>query len=370
MTGTGTHAPDEPQGLLCCPRSGDPLERVPRAAGEQRVGGLVASPRTGSAAEPLGASDEVLLRGDGAAAYPVVDGVPVLMSPEMLTAPGDARVVDLQDPRYAEAYAEQEFYGEMATDDHVQEQGGDWVGAIARAPQAQRDSFPDPALLWLDAPFDCTAQYDAYRHMAPVRGLRVLQVGGSGHHAVRLLQAGAREAWLATPVLEETRFGHRLAEIAGVADRFHSVVAVGEELPFRDGCFDRVYSGASMHHTLTELSFREIARTLAQGGRFAATEPWRAPLYAVGTRVFGKREPDVFCRPLTGERVRPLFAHFPHARVIQYGALLRYPLIVLHKLGVSAPLRVTFPLLRADDWIAARLRLRRLGGSVALLASR
>ena len=49
----------------------------------------------------------------------------------------------------------------------------------------------------------------------------------------------------------------------------------------------------------TELAMPEIARVLKPGGRFSAMDPWRAPLYAIGTKILGKREVNVYCRPLT-----------------------------------------------------------------------
>ncbi len=42
-------------------------------------------------------------------------------------------------------------------------------------------------------------------------GARVLQVGGSGLHAVKFLLAGAAETWLVSPVHGELIFGRALA---------------------------------------------------------------------------------------------------------------------------------------------------------------
>src|SRR5690606_33674889 len=116
---------------------------------------------------------------------------------------------------------------------------------------------------------------------------------------------GAAEAWVVTPMLGEIRCAMALAEAAGVSDRLRSAVAVGEELPFAAESFDGIYCGGCLHHMQTEIALPEISRVLAPGGAFAAVEPWRAPLYAIGTRIFGKRERGAFCRPLTRERVAP-----------------------------------------------------------------
>ncbi len=40
----------------------------------------------------------------------------------------------------------------------------------------------------------------------------------------------------------------------------------------------------------TEVAMPEIARVLKPGGKFACNDPWRAPLYGIGTKILGKRE--------------------------------------------------------------------------------
>jgi hypothetical protein len=118
-------------------------------------------------------------------------------------------------------------------------------------------------------------------------------------------------------------------------------------------------------------AFPEIARTLKPGGRFGASEPWRAPLYSVGTRVLGKREESVFCRPLTTERVAPLESSFSSSEVRQFGAITRYPVLALTKFGVHLPLKVVWWLYRLDDRLAAMVPpLNRYGSGVALLATK
>lgn len=62
------------------------------------------------AAPPVGETDPVLLRADGKAAYPIIDGIPIVLAPEVLRRPGEATAFDLAAPQYAEAYAEMKFY--------------------------------------------------------------------------------------------------------------------------------------------------------------------------------------------------------------------------------------------------------------------
>src|SRR3712207_5039552 len=93
---------------LVCPLSGQGLRLLPLEAAEAAVshGRLRVARPTGYT--PVGRTSMVLLREDCQAAYPVVDGIPVLRSPEMLTLV--ARDVDVTVPRFAEAYAEMDHY--------------------------------------------------------------------------------------------------------------------------------------------------------------------------------------------------------------------------------------------------------------------
>src|SRR4051812_28400834 len=98
-------------GLVC------PLTRLPvgeaslATARETITGGRPLAARritAANAAVPIGETQSVLLREDGRAAYPIVDGFPVLLGPEALGAtPAE---FDLVTSHYAEAYSETEFY--------------------------------------------------------------------------------------------------------------------------------------------------------------------------------------------------------------------------------------------------------------------
>ena len=361
---------------LVCPETRLQLEPMSLEAAEERVG----RPLVARAGTPFARTEQVLLRSDEACAYPVLEqGIPVLLLPEMLLPEGTERDWDLTAPQYAEAYEEMAHYDAVAeanrraaeaaglqelerTSDSIRS-----LAVIAKLASEERLAFPDPEDVWVDATYDGPAQRDAYRYLAPVAGKTVLQLGGAGTAAVKFLLAGAAEATLVSPMPGELIFAQYQGQAYGVADRLKLVVGVAEELPFADGSIDVIFSGGSVHHMETSIALPECARVLRSGGRFAANDPWRAPLYALGTRLFGKRERDVFCRPLTAARVSPLFDAFDAARVVHHGTFTRYAMIALGKLGFVPSKRVLRAVAEIDDRIASVLRLRRFGSSVAVL---
>ncbi|MFN2608056.1 MAG: class I SAM-dependent methyltransferase [Acidimicrobiales bacterium] len=360
---------------LVCPRTRRGLQVSTLAAAEARLseGRPLISRRTGPV-PAVGPTPSVLVRDDGAAAYPVVEGVAILLAPEMLTGDRDgaASPADPCEHRYAEAYEEMAFYDEEADRETVEDAARRLIASMRPGGTRARPDKGEPRLrrAWLDATFEPAAQWDAFRHLAPLSAKSVVQLGGKGVQAVRFLLAGAAEAWIVSPMLGEVSFARRLARQVGVADRLRTVVAVAEELPFPDAGVDAVYAGSTAHHMVTELAFRECARVLRPGGRFAAIEPWKAPLYDIGISLFGKRE-NVRCRPMTAERAAPLADAFGTATIVHHGALTRYPLIALAKVGVPLGLPVVATVTRVDDAVCSLVpRLRRAGSSTALLARR
>jgi len=324
------------------------------------------APSQGVAA--LGDLTGVLVREDHQGAYPVIDGIPVLLAPEML---GDRAGVDLRDPQYAEAYEEMAFYNRVGTEEAADIRGSEAYARIKPLDGVTPDevaSFPRPMSKWLDAAYDCAAQWDSYCHLAPIQDGRTLQLGGKGLHAVKFLLAGAREAWVLTPMLGEVRCAIALARALGVADRLRYAVGVAEELPFISGSFDAIYSGGCLHHMVTDMALKEAARVLAEGGRFAAVDPWRAPLYAMGTRILGQREIGADCHPLTKERLVPLYKEFSTVRVVRHGTLTRYPMLALQKFGLSSPLSLVWHVNRIDDAVCSCFPgMREMGSSIACL---
>ena len=371
--------------MLVSPPTKTSVQRIALAEAEVRIGGALSPLRLwqedSDEIRPIGPTTEVLLGDDDNAAYPIVDGFPVLMAPEALVRPAEQRAFNLKDPRYEEAYAEMAFYNRVAEEEGKHITNTHAFRATRRiidAGESVIGTFPLPPEMWLDSAYDLHAQWDSYLHMAPLADTRVLEVGGKGIHIVKFLLVGASEGWLVTPMVAEARFAMDLARACGVGDRLHCVIGVGEELPFASETFDRVYVAGCLHHMDPAIAVPEAARVLKPGGRYGAAEPWRAPLYGVGTKILGKREEKlvgrrnqgVYCRPLTGERMAPLQRTFRTSRVVQHGTLTRYLLIALHKLGLHSRVHFAWKIGLADDRVSSLLRLRRWGSSSAILGTK
>ncbi len=359
--------------LLRCPESGVTLQPMSTEDAEAALGARLAAPANDSFT-PVGRTPDVMLRADGAGAYPVRDRIPILLAPELLVPEGTARRVDIGAPRYAEAYGEMAHYDAEGARDALDVEHStaarDLV-PLARLAEAERTSFPAPERRWLDAKYELAAQLDAFRHLAPLTGTRVLQLGGRGIHAVRFLLAGARSAVVVSPMLGEMRFAVALARACGVEDRLRAVVGLAEELPLADGIVDRVYAQGSLHHWQIAPALSQCMRVLVPGGRFAAVEPWRGPFYGIGTRVLGKRDRSVHCVVLSAERLDGHLGVFEHSEVIHHGTLTRYPLLALSKLGVKLSRGSVRRIGQLDDRLASRIPgARSRGSSVAILGTR
>ncbi|MGD9587840.1 MAG: class I SAM-dependent methyltransferase [Pyrinomonadaceae bacterium] len=361
-----------------CPVTKLPLELTGRGEAEAKMGGrLKARPdlpnARGGLSVAAGVTEKVMLRADNLAAFPVVDEIPILLAPEILSIDPAAGSFDLTDKRYAEAYEEMDFYNARA-DETVEKVKISGAASVLptelAATELEKESFPYPWQRWVDAVHDLAAQWDSYEFLSPVRGKKLLQLGGSGTHAFKFALAGASEVWLATPMAGEARVANALAESAGFGAVFHSAVSIAEELPFGDELFDGIFTGGSLHHMTTELAVKEALRVLRNGGRFAAAEPWRAPFYGLGTKIMGKRE-DAYCRPLDAKRLEPFNGGFSEVRIIHHGAVTRYPLIALEKLGLKVPKALPWYLGKGDDAVASLIPpIRRMGSSIAVLAKK
>jgi uncharacterized protein YbaR (Trm112 family) len=365
--------------FLACPETKRPLELCSLEEAEKRIGSVLV-PRSealtakNKISTPFGRSSQVLLRQDLEGAYPIVDDVPILLIPEMLTPSDRMRQIDLCQLQYAESYEEMEFYNDYAINEAKQLKNSfDFtsLAPILTVPKESIPSFPHPKEIWIETIYDCAAQWDAYEYLSPISEKRVVQLGGKGTHAVKLLLAGASEAWIITPMLGEAVYARALAEEFGVADRLRCVVGVAEELPVADGSIDLFYLGGCLHHMQTHLAFPEVKRVLCDGGRFAAVEPWRAPLYALGTKILGKREPSVYCKPLTAERLEPVRQLFEKYQIVQHGTLTRYPLLALNKFGINSSLSVAWHANQVDDAVSSLIPgMREMGSSVVVLCEK
>jgi len=362
------------EAIFLCPQTKLPLRAMSLEQAKAAMGTAELVPRSNAEPAPFGVTQTLMVRSDNACAYPVVDGIPILLAPEQIAPANRPQSFDLRDVRYAEAYEEMTHYNQVAKAEAAAIRESDSYHAlepVLRLPENLRRTFPEPKEAWVDCVPDCKAQYEAYRYMGPVAGKRVFQIGGKGIHAVKWLLAGAAEAWVLTPMLGEVYCSIALAKEAGVLDRLRCVVGVAEEIPLVDNTFDAIYSGGCVHHMTTELAMPEIARVLKPGGRFSCGDPWRAPLYAIGTSILGKREVNVYCRPLTAARVAPLFTSFGQAKKEQYGTLTRYPVLALSKFGISVPFGMTWQLYRFDDALCSCIPgMRGFGSSVALFGTK
>lgn len=352
---------------LTCPVTGLPLEPARR----DDVDVTFVPPRA-HGYEPVGVTEQLLVRADGCAAYPVVDGIPVVRVPEQLVPVGSEHECDVRTGAYAEAYAEMDHYSSTAAGEApgaATSTHGRAIDRVLALSPDQRASFPAPYEVWLDATYELRAQWDAFQHLTPLAGRRVLQLGGRGLQAVKLVLAGAHEAWVATPMVGELVYARALAEHAGVADRVHFVAALAEELPFAPGSMDAVYTQGCLHHWVVDRAVPELVRVLRGGGVFAAVEPWRGPFYGIGTKVLGKRDPAVQCVVLEADRIQPFLAAFEDREVRHYGALTRYPMLALSKAGVRPGRDRLWRLAEREEVLTARWpRLRDTGSSVALLS--
>lgn len=316
---------------------------------------------------------DVLVTRSGESAYPVVDGVPVLMRPERLTPDGQGPACDLSRPPFDEAYAEQAHYTEQPAAGAPQQVVDEAIAhllALGDLSEAERSSFPDPWWRWVGNTSEITALESAMRHLAPLAGTLVVQLGGNGLHGLTLLAAGAARLIAVSPVLAELQLCRAVAEGAGLADRVGLVLGLGEELPLATDAIDVVFSPASLHHMHTEMAMPEVSRVLAIGGRFASVDPYRSPLYGPGVAIFGKTDPGVRCRPLDAERLQPVSA-FDRGDLLWRGTSARYLMMALSRLGRLPSAERCYRLARREDRLATRVRvLRRFASVVVVLGTK
>src|SRR4051812_4093050 len=102
------------QTVFLCPKTRLPLRGMRLGEAQSAINTTSLVPRSNAEPAPFGVTDRLMVRSDNACAYPVVDGIPILLAPEQLTAPDKVQSFDLQDVRYAEAYQEMTHYNQVA----------------------------------------------------------------------------------------------------------------------------------------------------------------------------------------------------------------------------------------------------------------
>jgi SAM-dependent methyltransferase len=298
-------------------------------------------------------------------AYPCVGDVPLLMQTESWVGENAKPITDGH--VYTQVYGDIAHYNDVASG----QIGADSDSNLEFLRALSRKTSTAETEEWIDADFDRNAQFSSLIYLRGAPHGDLLQIGGSGTHALKFAVVDSRRVILATPILAEAEYFLHLASSLGVRDLVDAVVALAEHLPIKDGSIGASYSHGSMHHTQIEAASSEIRRVLQPGGRFAAVEPLWTPLYKVGIRTFGKRDPHVGCTPLAKDRIAQFEGVWPKARIERSGALVRYPLLAGWKLGVKFSPQAMRKLFRIDGRIVASCPpLSILGGSGALLAER
>jgi SAM-dependent methyltransferase len=162
----------------------------------------------------------------------------------------------------------------------------------------------------------------ALDRLEPLAGQRVLDFGcGHAMASVVMARRGARVTAfdLSMGYLREAS---RRAQANGVT--LDLVQADGERLPFADGCFDRIWGNAILHHLDLSRAAREIRRVLRPGGVAVFCEPWgENPLLAWARRClpYPGKERTRDERPLRAADLAALRAVFADLHIEGYQLL-------------------------------------------------
>ena len=73
------------QNVFICPKTKLPLRAMSLADAQQAMGSERLVPRSNAEPAPFGVTSTLMVRSDNACAYPVVDGIPILLGPEQIT---------------------------------------------------------------------------------------------------------------------------------------------------------------------------------------------------------------------------------------------------------------------------------------------
>jgi SAM-dependent methyltransferase len=156
----------------------------------------------------------------------------------------------------------------------------------------------------------------AFAQLGDVHGRRVLDFGcGHGMAAVVLARCGALVTAfdLSPGYLAEAR---ARARANGVAISF--LQADGEQLPFADGSFDRIWGNAVLHHLDLARAGRELFRVLKPDGWAVFCEPWgENPIlnWARQRLPYPGKDRTADEQPLQRRQLRRLKAVFPHVEI-------------------------------------------------------
>src|SRR6476620_9000398 len=102
------------EAVFICPQTKLPLRPMSLEQAKEALGSENLAPRANTEPAPFGVTATMMVRSDGGCAYPVVDGIPVLLATEQITPANRRQQFDFQDVKYAEAYQEMTHYNQVA----------------------------------------------------------------------------------------------------------------------------------------------------------------------------------------------------------------------------------------------------------------
>ncbi len=281
--------------------------------------------------------------------YPILGEIPQLLAPEGICIDRDTQHrISINRIQYKEPYEEMATYDEISShylkSDDIDSALGEGISNAFFENKFDRSTFPEPVGIWLDAKGCATAQEEAYRHLTPLSGMRVLQLGGHGSHLVKFLMAGAREAWLVSPMLGELIRARALCRKFGLEESLVTLQGIAEEIPIQNAFLDRIYSGGCLHHTQIEMAAPEIRRILKPGGKASFVDPVMTLPYRMFIRPFYSqgigRVDNAKCTPINPNKVDRFLEQFNRSRCFRSRTFVHFPLILATRyldLNLSIP---------------------------------
>jgi len=349
---------------LRCPVTHQPLKRAPRIILDdlesRRKDGILLKRSGQEVVTPI---VDGLITQDQRIFYNTDDGIPQLLAPEGISLNPDIGSLDISKAQYWEPYEEMTSYDGISSAHLESGEADSALGEITsenmKTLDAERQTFPDPAGLWLDAKGCVLAQEKAYRYLTPINEKRVLQIGGHGSHLIKFLLAGAKEAWLLSPMLGELQRARYLSRKFGVEDRLFTIQGIAEEIPFKNECLDRIYSGGCLHHTQIDMVAPEIQRVLQTGGRASFVDPVLTLPYRMFVRPFYSRGigrvDQAHCTPINRNALGQFLSRFAEGRIETSRTFVHLPLIMATRY-LKADLRIeTIQFIEKMDQGVARL---------------